>query len=230
MVKIKITSLILILISSLSRSSIAIPSYPECIRSDKNIHQKTDTYLINITYPCVTNNIINRKIEKLIRNTIADFKHQISPKRISPAWKNELWITYRITHYSERIKSIRFDIYTFTGGAHGTTLVVTKTYDFKTGKELALSDIFNSKTDYLVRISAFVRPILAQKLQPSQSDWINTGTAPISKNYQTFMLTDKSIIFIFQQYQVGPRIVGIPEVELPFEQIQDILTPQFRKK
>ena len=217
--------LIIIFISGLSDTINTAPQNPEIQKSDKIIKQETDNYLINVKYPIVAHQKINRAIEQLIQKTVSDFKRQIGPKRVSSAWKNELWITYTISRCSDSIGSIRFDIYTFTGGAHGNTQVVTKTYDFKTGKALALTEIFNPKTNYLVRISELVCPIITKKMQTPKSDWINTGTAPTAENYQAFMLTEKSIIFIFQQYQVGPRVEGIPEVELKFEQVKDILPP-----
>jgi peptidoglycan-N-acetylglucosamine deacetylase len=203
---------------------------PRLIVSEKEIKQETETYQINIKYPITSNSSINRAVERLIQSHIAAFKHDIGPKRISPNWRNELWCRYTTSQYSSRIGSIRFDIYAFTGGAHGNTQVITQTYDFKTGKEIRLNGIFNPRLNYLPQIADRVRRQLTKQLQMPTLDWITTGTAPVAKNYQAFMLTPSGIIFIFQQYQVGPRVAGMPEVELKGEQINDILTPSFQKK
>jgi hypothetical protein len=198
------------------------------IVSEKAIKQETNSYLINVKYPQTINRSINKAINLMMLNAITTFKHDIGTERISPNWRNELWCNYTTMQYSSRIGSIRFDIYTFTGGAHGNTQVVTKTYDYKTGKEIRLSDIFNSKTDYLTQIANRVQPILTRQLENPTANWFESGTAPTAKNYQAFMLTPSSIIFIFQQYQVAPRVEGMPEVVLSWNQIKNILNPQFK--
>ena len=144
----RIFLLLTILISGIGYQVYTAELLPNLIISEKIIKQETDNYLINIKYPQTINQSVNRAIERLMQNAIAVFKHDIGPKRISPNWRNELWCSYTTSQYSSRIGSIRFDIYTFTDGAHGNTQVITKTYNFKTGKEIKLSDIFNVKIFY----------------------------------------------------------------------------------
>lgn len=201
---------------------------PRLIVSEKEIKQETDNYQLNIQYPITINRSINRAIERLIQRNIAAFKHDISPTRISPNWRNELWCRYTTTQYNTQILSFRFDIYTFTGGAHGNTAVITKTYHFKTGKEIRLSDIFNPNKKYLMQITDLVRPQLTKQFEMPTFDWITTGTAPVSKNYQAYLLTPSGISFIFQQYQVGPRVIGMPEVAVTWDEMKDILNTQFK--
>ncbi len=202
--------------------------FPRLIVSEKKIKQETDNYQLNIQYPITSNRSINRAIDRLIQKNIKIFKQELSPIRISPDWRNELWCRYTTTQYSNRIGSFRFDIYTFTGGAHGNTEVITKTYDFKTGKEVIVTDLFYPKKDYLMQISELVRPKLTSQLEMPDLNWIQSGTAPYPKNYRAYMLTPSGIVFVFQQYQVGPRVVGMPEVELKWEEIDKLLSMPFR--
>jgi hypothetical protein len=224
----RILLFLVILISGYGTQVYSASPLPALLKSEKVIKQETDNYLINIKDPQTTNPSINQAIDRMIQKNIAAFKHDLGPKRISPNWRNELWCSYTTSQYSSRIGSLRFDIYTFTGGAHGNTQVVTKTYDFKTGKEIKLADIFNTKNNYLTQIVNLIRPKLTKQLQMPTLDWITTGTAPVPKNYQAFLLTPSSIIFIFQQYQVAARVEGMPEVEIKWEQVKELLNPQFK--
>jgi hypothetical protein len=220
--------ILIILVSGYGYQACAAEQIPKLIISEKTIKHETNNYRINIKYPQTANRSIDLVIERMMQSTISTFKKDIGTDRISPNWRNELWCNYTTSQYSSRIGSIRFDIYTFTGGAHGNTQVVTKTYDFKTGKEIGLSDIFNPKKKYLVQITDLVRPKLTKQLEMPTLDWITTGTAPVAKNYLAFLLTPSGIIFIFQQYQVAARVEGMPEVAVAWDEVKDILIPHFK--
>jgi hypothetical protein len=43
---------------------------------------------------------------------------------------------------------------------------------------------------------------------------IDSGTEPIEDNFKTFTFTGDSIKIYFAQYQVGPYVMGMPEVEI----------------
>lgn len=180
-IRFRILWFLAILISGYGYQVYPAAQLPNLLKSEKVIKQETDNYQINIKYPRTINQTINRTIDRMMQRTISAFKQDIGTDRLSPNWRNELWSSYTTSQYSSRIGSIRFDIYTFTGGAHGNTLVVTKTYDFRTGKEIRLSDIFNPETNYLTSIAAIVQPILTRQIQMPNANWIKTGTARPSR-------------------------------------------------
>jgi hypothetical protein len=42
---------------------------------------------------------------------------------------------------------------------------------------------------------------------------IDSGTEPVEDNFKTFTFTKDGIKIYFAQYQVGPYVMGMPEVE-----------------
>jgi len=134
--------------------------------------------------------------------------------------KYNLTVTTKIATSTKTVSYIIY-AYTFSGGAHGMTDVATFTYDAN-GKYLTLDDVLISP--YLPKISALAKNYFDSTIDPGylQEDMINSGTAPTPDNYSMWYLTDKTITFIFGQYQVGPGVLGIQEFPLDKNLIKNI--------
>jgi hypothetical protein len=116
----------------------------------------------------------------------------------------------------------KLETYMFTGGAHGGTFISTFTYD-KAGKLLLLKDILSSP-DALEKLSARARNYFYNKLgSQGQREIINIGTEPKEENWSAWYATDKSVTFIFQQYQIGPYAIGIQEFPLSRAEAKTLL-------
>lgn len=107
----------------------------------------------------------------------------------------------------------KLETYMFTGGAHGVTLIATFTYT-KDGKLIPLGNILTSQ-DSLTKLSSAARKYFYDKFgaQANKSE-INAGTGPKEENFSTWYLTNNTITFVFQQYQIGPYALGIQEFPL----------------
>jgi len=116
------------------------------------------------------------------------------------------------------------EIYTFTGGAHGAYLITSETYD-KNGKILSLNDVIGGGPNY-EHIAAVMRPTLMAFIQERQAesyvveeDFL-TGTAPKAENYSQWYVKDNTLVFIFNEYQVGPYVLGTFEVPVALEALK----------
>lgn len=116
------------------------------------------------------------------------------------------------------------EIYQFTGGAHGAFTVIAETYD-KGGKTLSLKDVLGGTPNY-DRIAAVVRPTLTALIQERQAsgyiieEEFLDGTAPSETNYSQWYVKDDTIVFIFNQYQIGPYVLGMFEVPVSLEALK----------
>lgn len=197
--------------------------------------EETSSYSIRVNYP----HSGNKQIESILRDYIDDYVTSFkkdSAKKISP--KNNLDISYEKSNFSKDIVSYIFYIYTFTGGAHGNTTIVTKTFDIKTLNEISLDKVFLEEEDYLSKISEITKSQLKENLIPKEAttdsikfseEWIEEGASLKKENYQKFILTPKHIVFYFEQYQVAPYSEGIQEVKIPFYEIDNLLKEPFCK-
>lgn len=122
----------------------------------------------------------------------------------------------------------------YTGGAHGYEEVVSYNYDVKNKKEVNLSDLFPNDTDYLTKVSDASREILTERFIESfgiklnsideKEKYINEninpmiyeGTDPSNpENFSNFTFNKNKVIIHFSQYQVGPYVAGLQDVEIP---------------
>lgn len=201
------------------------------------LDEETNSYAIQVNYP----HSGDKKTEELLRGYIDDyissFKKEYS-KQLNSNNKNVLNISYQKSAFSKDIVSYIFYIYTFTGGAHGNTSIITKTFNTQTLNELSLDDIFFEEENYLEKISKITINHLRESLikrgaTPDSikfsEEWIDEGAGEKKGNYQKFTLTPREIIFHFEQYQVAPYSEGIQEVRIPFHEIDSILKAPFSK-
>ena len=137
-------------------------------------------------------------------------------------------ITYEELHHSDRIASLVFTIYEFTGGAHGNTTYQSYTFDLESGRLLALDDLFTSGSQPLSLIAPLVEADLNEKLKDiSDADWIHSGTGNNPDNYQQWALDGDELVFYFGPYQVAAYAAGTQTVRIPLAQLSSILRPAF---
>lgn len=145
-----------------------------------------------------------------------------------------LEITYTEEEFSDSVVSVLFYLWTFTGGAHGSHLTTTFTFDLATDTQLTLPDLFVEGTDVYGVLAPLAQADLIQQMQDMTGEaeydaaWVEEGTAPTPENYQAFALTPDSLILVFQEYQVAPYVFGSFQVEIPLSDLQAVLKPEFQ--
>jgi len=121
----------------------------------------------------------------------------------------------------------------FSGGAHGYENIVSFNYDVKNNRIIELKDLFLNDPEYLTFLSDTSRKYLKNQLtsiseeEKDNSDpealkeyidnmisMIDSGTEPNIENFSVFTFTPDKIKIYFAQYQVGPYVIGMPEVEI----------------
>ena len=68
----------------------------------------------------------------------------------------ELLANYEIKTNERGILSLNLIVYSFTGGAHGMTVINSLTFDTKTGKQYTLQELFKPGSNYEKQISAII--------------------------------------------------------------------------
>lgn len=121
----------------------------------------------------------------------------------------------------------------FSGGAHGYENIFSYNYKVDTGENIKLDYLFQDNPQYLTTISNISREYLKKRFaviseeDKKNSDpealkeyvnnmvsMIEEGTKPIEENFSVFTFTPDKIKIYFSQYQVGPYVIGMPEVEI----------------
>jgi len=193
----------------------------------KTIQEETAAYKISVKYPVTGNPAVNAALEEFVKGQVDDFKKGAGES--SFGMKNELKISYEVFSFSDSIRSFKFDVMSYTGGAHPNTAIVTKTYDLQSGKEIGLNEIFNPNSDYLKTVSKIASADLIGKIKNTDAKWVQKGAGPAPENYARFVLSENEIVFFFDPYQVAPYSEGPQEAKIPYSALKGLLQPSFEK-
>jgi hypothetical protein len=108
----------------------------------------------------------------------------------------------------------------YQGGAHGYTALQSFNYDLKNHKDISLESLYPGNPTYLAEIAQRSQDNLRTQFidmgipSDAPNDALVDGTAPRQENFRTFTFTPTSTTLYFQEYQVGPYVLGTPRATL----------------
>ncbi len=172
--------------------------------------QKGEWGHLNVTYPVYNNLYADSVLSGFANGLVKEFRSYTGDERISENWSSEMQVSYEEYFATSGIATIVFNIYQYTGGAHGNTFIRSITIDSENNKLLHLKD-FVPHSDFK-NLQTIVRKRLADELD--FDDFIDDGTAKWS-DFSSFAVTDTNIIFWFSPYQVAPYAYGVQKVVMP---------------
>ena len=204
----------------------------------KMIEETGDNYSIKVSYPQIifyktAQDKFNQFVLDSIQSQIDDFKKTVSqpvnplvPKSI----KNELNIHYSLVGNSLAYISFLFNKEEFYAGyAHPKHTLSSLNYEFKSGRNADISELFNSGSDYVNIISNYAYRLFLNQIQSGQLDSTKEyldqekGTAPEIKNFEIYGITNQALIIYFQEYQVGPYVAGQPRIIIPYLALKNVI-------
>ena len=132
----------------------------------------------------------------------------------------ELLAYYELKTNQRGILSLNIIVYSFTGGAHGMTIIKSLTFDTNTGKQYTLKELFKPGSDYEKKISSIVN----QKI----TDWNIEllGKFEGIRSDQDFYIADTVLVIYFQLYEITPYVWGFPYFPIPILDLADIIKPE----
>lgn len=181
-----------------------------------------------IWYPAFGNEKVDSDIKYFVSSQGADFSKDIEaglqPDEEKPATYDqwEMSGAYTLSRPASDIVSVTFNIYSYSGGAHGNLFIRCLNYDLKDGKALELEDIFGDSKKALEIMGAFCEKKLREDLGAEvDEDMLRGGTAPEAENFSNLSLRKDSIVVEFQPYQVGPWSIGPQSVDVPLAELAE---------
>lgn len=116
---------------------------------------------------------------------------------------------------------------TYLGGAHGAAAQRYYNFDLKAQQPLVLNDILVSGQKTALRDKAhavFATWVSDNKLASNLTDYEQAWPFSLSDN---FYLAPQGLILQYGEYEIGPYVVGLPRLVVPYNQLQGILKPQY---
>lgn len=203
-------------------------------RNDTLYYQQIPVFIYTIHYPVFTStcsaaaaHIINThyasfaKEQELYCRTVLYPQAVEAARYISdnnpPFHSYEFNINYQITYNTDCITSLFFETYTYMGGAHGSTIRSSDTWNFASGKKLELRDFYPRHTGFVTEIQENIKQQISNRLEIQPASFFPDYAKLLQDSFDTrrYYLTPDGIILYYQQYDIAPYSSGIPEFLLP---------------
>jgi hypothetical protein len=178
-----------------------------------------DNYFLEVEFPQFTpenfqniNDLIKSRITHLSSNLVG---LSTAPSRFSQV---EFYLkgSYHIGLNTPNIVSLRSELSSYAGGAHGNDWI--EVFNYRTDKEIEfeIEDLFSVPRLGIKQISEYaIKAIM--KLQPFRNrDDVTHGAGAESKNFRSFNLTAKGLLVWFGPYQIGCYAAGPAEILIPY--------------
>lgn len=140
----------------------------------------------------------------------------------------EVLITCTVTYNQNCTISLYFDLYRYMGGAHGSTLRTSETWDLYSIRKTGLSRFFPPSAPYKTLIIGKVTEQMISSVENGSGAYFDDYEANAARylNTSNFYLVPEGLMVYYQQYQLAPYSGGIPEFLLPFS--EKVLRPSCR--
>lgn len=141
--------------------------------------------------------------------------------------KSALNITQKVKRNTTDIISFITEIYTYTGGAHGTTVWEPKTIDVTSENphNLKLSELFSDK-EYLSKLNAIIQGMVKEDSEKYGELWAKPEVT--AENENRFYMTDTELVIFFPPYELSYYAKGFIEFPIPLDELNPILKERYK--
>jgi hypothetical protein len=175
---------------------------------------------VTIHYPFVYG-LVNHQVEMQINKAIIDTLNNLMIELgFHDSYLQEMLGQFEIKTNERGIFSLSLNVYSFTGGAHGMTIIKSLSFDVATGHQYELNELFKADSDYVTKLSAIIQKKITDWETPLLEEFTDI------RNDQDFYLADHSLVIYFQLYEITPYVAGFPYYPIPILDIQDIIKPE----
>lgn len=135
----------------------------------------------------------------------------------------ETFFDYMVQYNQNGLFSVVLTNYQYAGGAHGSTVQRSLTFDLLTGKPLRLGDLMIRDSGFTKYINDMIRKQIDQKAAAGElyefefSRFEDVGENP------EFYLSHHAVVFYFQEYAHFPYAAGIQEFSVRFSDLSGML-------
>ena len=200
----------------------------------KSIDETEGNTLISISYPFLAaSQPISTEMEEFANGLADSFRSEAETVHAQDeSAVCSLTVTYKPYLTDRGILSVKFTQSQLGTGVEKKGYVDAFSYNLSAGARLGLEDIFDASQDYLSVISAKTKEYLAQNevLKKNLDQTLfDQGTAPTAENFDSFLMTQDSIIFEFNPGSIAPQEAGTFEVSIPLANFDSVFNTANRQ-
>lgn len=179
---------------------------------------------LDVEYP-VVENLLNKNAKQYINSVLMSIVDTLIEQ--TDYYQNpitEVTGRYYIRTNGKGILSISIEMYWFSGGAHGMTVLKSVTFDVATGRIYYLKDLFKENSHYVKRLTDIIKRQIQERDIPVIVDFTSI------KPDQDFYIENTTLVIYFQLYELAPYAYGFPTFKIPTQEIEDILRKDLIRK
>ena len=148
-------------------------------------------------------------------------------KALSSSQQISLMIKPKILNADVPLVTVVLNSSSYLGGAHGSSSQQYYNFDLKNQQQVELNDILlpNQKAVLEQRAYAVFKTwVTDAKLAENIQDYEQIWKFKLSNN---FYLGQQGLILQYAEYEIGPYVVGLPRLTIPYDQLQTVLKKQY---
>lgn len=191
----------------------------EKVYSNKYVSVNINKPIVKIAKNKEAEELINNKISKRIN----DFEEYITKLSIRDNEYNikvglepkpyVINVNNNVTYNKNNILSITLNLYSYTGGAHGSSVDESFNFDINTGNRGVIEDFLGNNRNYNKIILDNVKATINKNPELYFKEAVDKlNLIPYN---QKFFLTDKDLVIYFDEYEIAPYVAGIPKFYIP---------------
>jgi hypothetical protein len=148
-------------------------------------------------------------------------------KALSANHQISMMIKPKILSSSEPLATVVLNSSNYLGGAHGSSSQEYFNFDLETKKQVQLSDIVepNKLKDLEAKsYEAFKAWVIESELSTDLKEYEQVWKFKLASN---FNLGKNGLILQYGEYEIGPYVVGLPRLTIPYDQLNGILKAKY---
>lgn len=210
--------------------------YPKKFKSDEDLARLQQIF-VGTFFSDVDND--NLSPQEATDNFLAQYREDYKSlsnsyyeeaKRLPEGSSGPMWYWYylnynnKVLFQNNSLISYSVEQSTYTGGAHGSMRVTYTNIDLNELVTISEEDIF------VPNYQKSLAEIMVNKLMVEND--VTTPEGLVEKGFfniedifpnNNFWLDDEGIHYAFNQYEIAPYVMGVIEVDIPYEDLKDIL-------
>lgn len=151
-------------------------------------------------------------------------------KALSANHSISLMIKPKILNPGNPLATVVLNSTHYLGGAHGSTAQNYYNFDLDSKKLVKLDDIVLPKQKAQLEAKAheaFKTWVIDSELATDVAEYEQAWKFKLTDN---FFLTKQGLALQYAEYEIGPYVVGLPRLNIPYSDLQVILKPEYLPK
>lgn len=180
----------------------------------------------------VTQETINQTAQQKLQTQVQPFVGSFLAldkelKTLGASGQISVSVSPKILNSGEPLATVVLNTSSYLGGAHGSSAQTYFNFDLHSKKQVSLDQLLeHNQKEKLNKLAydAFKTWVMDSKLAENMAEYEQVWKFSLSKN---FYLGKQGLILQYGEYEIGPYVVGLPRLEIPYSQLKGILKPEY---